>query len=78
MIRFNLGMLFLYFPEDKTEYIPALLTFSVFLIACVLVFLWVRKVSKRQEEQAKKLEEQLQETLMEKEDEQNSHPLSTK
>ncbi|MBW7651256.1 hypothetical protein [Anoxybacillus sp. ST4] len=52
--------LFLYFPEDKTEYIPAAISFTAFFIAAVLTMQVIVKVSKRQEEKAKQLEEQLQ------------------
>ncbi|WP_297987749.1 hypothetical protein [Anoxybacillus sp.] len=52
--------LFLYFPEDKTEYIPAAISFTAFFIAAVLTMRVIIKVSKRQEEKAKQLEEQLQ------------------
>ncbi|EMT45020.1 MULTISPECIES: hypothetical protein [Anoxybacillus] len=52
--------LFLYFPEDKTEYIPAAISFTAFFIAAVLTMRVIVKVSKRQEEKAKQLEEQLQ------------------
>jgi len=42
-------MPFLYFPEDKSEYIPAAISMLIFGIACVLTFLWIKKVSKKQE-----------------------------
>lgn len=51
--------LFLYFPEDKTEYIPAAISFTAFFIAAVLTMRLIIKISKRQEEKAKQLEEQL-------------------
>ncbi|MET0785272.1 MAG: hypothetical protein ABWX61_03960 [Paenisporosarcina sp.] len=61
-------ILFLYFPEDKTEYIPATISFIIFGIACVLTFRWIVKKSKRQEEQVKELEERiLRERQLEKE-----------
>ena len=59
MNEFIFAMLFLYFPEDKSEYIPAFLSLSVFLIACILVFVWVRKISRKEEERARQLEKQL-------------------
>lgn len=59
MDGFIFAMLFLYFPEDKTEYIPAAISLSVFVIACILAFIWVRKISKKQEERARQLEKQL-------------------
>ena len=51
--------LFLYFPEDKSEYIPATISLVIFAIACVLTFRWIVKKSKRQEEQSKELEERI-------------------
>ncbi|KAB7706953.1 hypothetical protein F9802_07955 [Bacillus aerolatus] len=49
-----LSMFFLYFPEDKTEYIPAVISMTIFMAACVIVFLYIKKVSKRE---AEKVEE---------------------
>ncbi|WP_027410106.1 hypothetical protein [Anoxybacteroides tepidamans] len=51
--------LFLYFPEDKREYIPAAITCTLFLIAAILTMRLIIKVSKYQEEKAKQFEEQL-------------------
>jgi len=48
---------FLYFPEDKTSYIPAAFEFLAILILCLLVFTLVRRISKKQELKAKALEE---------------------
>ncbi|QCR33347.1 hypothetical protein [Lysinibacillus sp. SGAir0095] len=48
---------FLYFPEDKSSYIPAALEFLAILILCVLVFTLVKRVSKKQEHKTKALEE---------------------
>ena len=52
-------ILFLYFPEDKFEYIPAFFSFVLFGIACVLTFRWIVKKSRKQEEQTKELEERI-------------------
>ncbi|WP_071393704.1 hypothetical protein [Bacillus tuaregi] len=58
-LSFIIG-LFLYFPEDKSEYIPALIQLIIFsLLAFFAVRLFV-KLSKREENQAKELEERLQ------------------
>ncbi len=51
--------LFLYFPEDKSEYIPAGITMAIFTVACVITFLFIKKISKKESEKAKQLEEQL-------------------
>ncbi|MBB5324402.1 flagellar biosynthesis/type III secretory pathway M-ring protein FliF/YscJ [Anoxybacillus tepidamans] len=58
MIHYILN-LFLYFPEDKREYIPAAITSTLFLIAAILTMRLIIKISKRQEEKAKQFEEQL-------------------
>ena len=59
-VLFNsyLGM-FLYFPEDKSEYIPAGITAAVFLIAAVLTMKLIIKHSKKEELKTKKLEEEI-------------------
>lgn len=54
-----LGMLYLYFPEDKSEYIPALISFTVFFVICIFTFRWFMKLSKKEELKAKELEEKL-------------------
>jgi hypothetical protein len=59
MILPNILSLFLYFPEDKSEYIPAAITCTIFLIAALLTMRLIIKISKQQENEAKKLEEQL-------------------
>ncbi|MCM3115143.1 hypothetical protein M3610_07560 [Neobacillus sp. MER 74] len=52
--------LFLYFPEDKSEYIPAAITFAIFLIGALLTMRVIILVSKREAKKAKELEKQLQ------------------
>ncbi|WP_233711504.1 hypothetical protein [Lederbergia citrisecunda] len=52
-------MPFLYFPEDKTEYIPAAISMSIFIFACILTFVLIKKISKKQEAKTKHLEEQI-------------------
>lgn len=52
-------MPFLYFPEDKTEYIPAAISFAVFMVLMIFAFRWIRKNSKKQEAEAKVLEDQI-------------------
>lgn len=58
MIHYILN-LFLYFPEDKREYIPAAITSTLFLIAAILTMRLIIKISKHQEEKAKQFEEKL-------------------
>ncbi|WP_421381041.1 hypothetical protein ACOJQI_19100 [Bacillus salacetis] len=50
--------LFLYFPEDKTEYIPAAFWMILFGTAAVLTFRWFIKISKKEEEKTKQAEEE--------------------
>lgn len=56
---FILYMPFLYFPEDKSEYVPAFITMAIFGVACVLTFFLIKKVSKKQELKTKEIEEQI-------------------
>lgn len=42
-IQFPILMPFLYFPDDKTEYLPALLTMIGFFIVAVLAFILIKK-----------------------------------
>jgi hypothetical protein len=51
--------LFLYFPEDKSEYIPAAITFFIFFIGALIAMRWIIVISKREAKKAKELEEQL-------------------
>ena len=62
---------FLYFPEDKSAYIPAAFQFLIFVILCVLAFRWIVKISKKQEEKTRELEEHiLHERQLEKQKDQ--------
>jgi flagellar biosynthesis/type III secretory pathway M-ring protein FliF/YscJ len=56
--NFILG-LFLYFPEDKSEYIPAAFSFLVFLIMAIMVMRLIVKASKKELEKAKVVEERM-------------------
>ena len=49
-------MPFLYFPDDKSAYIPAALEFLVILLLCIAVFVMFKKISKKQEMKAKEVE----------------------
>jgi hypothetical protein len=51
--------LFLYFPEDKSEYIPAAITCTIFLIAAIFTMRWIIKLSKREQEKAEEFEKKL-------------------
>lgn len=51
--------LFLYFPEDKSEYGPAAVTFLIFMIGALLTMRLIIKISKREAQKAKELEEKI-------------------
>ncbi|TDL73958.1 hypothetical protein E2R56_13855 [Rhodococcus qingshengii] len=51
--------LFLYFPEDKSEYGPAAITFTIFLIGAFLTMRYIIKISKREAMKTKELEEKI-------------------
>lgn len=42
-------MEFLYFPEDKSEYIPAVISLTIFMIAAVVTLYLFYKKSKKDE-----------------------------
>lgn len=47
------------FPQEKKYYIPALISFSFFVLLAVVVLFIFRKINEKQVEQAKKLEEEI-------------------
>lgn len=49
----------LYFPDDKTEYIPSLIIVAVFVMVAVLTVRLIIKISKKEEEKAIMLEKQV-------------------
>jgi hypothetical protein len=51
--------LFLYFPKDKREYIPAAITCFIFLIGALITMRLIIKISNREAEKTKELEEQI-------------------
>ncbi|PLT30342.1 hypothetical protein [Peribacillus deserti] len=51
--------LFLYFPEDKSEYIPAAITCIIFLAAAFLTMRLIIKVSRREAQKAKEIEDRI-------------------
>ena len=61
-----LHLAFLYFPEDKSEYIPVVIELVVLMIICVLVFRWLLKKSKKDAEKAKVLEERIMQVKQDK------------
>ncbi|SOC41220.1 hypothetical protein [Ureibacillus acetophenoni] len=50
---------FLYFPEDKSAYIPAIIEFLIMIILCVFVFRLIKRISKKQAIKAKELEDRI-------------------
>ncbi|RFU70163.1 hypothetical protein D0469_08250 [Peribacillus saganii] len=61
--------LFLYFPEDKSEYLPAFITSLIFLVGAVLTTIFIIRYSKKEALKTKKLEEEI---LKNNENEQHS------
>lgn len=59
-LAFIIG-LFLYFPEDKREYIPAGLTMAIFTLFAVLTMRFIIVYNRKQVQKAKELEEKLKE-----------------
>ncbi|EWG09445.1 hypothetical protein LIS77_21085 [Cytobacillus firmus] len=59
MLQWYVLSLFLYFPEDKSEYGPAALTFAIFLIGAILTMRLIIRVSRREAAKAKELEERI-------------------
>ncbi|TYR78756.1 hypothetical protein FZC66_18290 [Priestia megaterium] len=51
--------LFLYFPEDKSEYIPAFIWMGIFTVGAVLAWRFVIVISRKEEQKAKQLEEEM-------------------
>ncbi|MFJ7951172.1 hypothetical protein ACIQZG_06560 [Lysinibacillus sp. NPDC096418] len=47
---------YLYFPDDKSAYIPAAFEFLVIMILCMAVFFMFKKISKKQELKAQEIE----------------------
>lgn len=58
--------LFLYFPEDKTEYIPAGITMVLFTVAAIFAFRFILKLSKKEQG---KVDELLKQSVEHKEKE---------
>ena len=57
--------LFLYFPEDKTEYIPAVISALFFVIAAILTMRLIIKVSKKEAKKAKEHEQAIMKQMEE-------------
>lgn len=59
MIQWYVLSFFLYFPEDKREYIPAVISLAIFMIAAVITMRIIISYSRREAKKAKELEEKL-------------------
>jgi hypothetical protein len=59
MIQWFVLAEFLYFPKDKREYIPAVISLVIFMIAAVITMWFIIAYSKREAIKAKELEEKL-------------------
>lgn len=56
-------MPFLYFPEDKTEYIPAFIMLALCILLAYIAYRFVKRHSERQEEKMKRFEQQVMERI---------------
>ena len=55
-------MPFLYFPDDKSEYIPGIIMFLIFMVLAVVVFYLIIKKSRKDEaEFTEKYKDQIEE-----------------
>ncbi|UBH16019.1 hypothetical protein [Macrococcus armenti] len=61
-------MEFLYFPENKMEYIPAVLSLIFFMTLAYFTFKYFKKNSQAQEEKLKAFEQEVMERLKEDKD----------
>ncbi|WP_260631292.1 hypothetical protein [Bacillus sp. S/N-304-OC-R1] len=59
MLQSYILSLFLYFPQDKSEYIPAAISFTIFFILCIITFRFILRISKREAIKAKELEDRI-------------------
>lgn len=59
MINNYILSLFLYFPEDKSEYIPAAISFSIFFLGALFTMWFIIRVSKREALKTKELEDKM-------------------
>ena len=50
---------FLYFPEDKSTYIPAFIKLLLMVLVCVMVFKFLRKLSAKEAAKAELLEQEM-------------------
>ena len=65
-------MPFLYFPDDKTEYIPALIMLLIFMLLAFIVYKLVKKYSRNEEAKMREFEQKVLERLEHEEQERNN------
>lgn len=56
-------MEFLYFPEDRTEYLPAAIILILVILATFIVFYLIRNQSMKQEQKLKEFESKIMSEL---------------
>lgn len=56
-------MPFLYFPDDKTEYIPAIIVLLIFMLFAFIVYRLIKKYSRNEEDKMKEFENKVLERL---------------
>lgn len=66
MFLTNVLGLFLYFPEDKTEYIPAVIQLVLITVLAYFAVRFFMKLSKKEEQKSKELEEKINMTMEDK------------
>lgn len=59
MTQIVLNWGFLYFPEDKSTYIPAFIKLLLMVLACVMLFKFLRKLSAKEAAKAELLEQEM-------------------
>ncbi|MBT2758246.1 hypothetical protein J7E71_20480 [Mesobacillus foraminis] len=57
--------LFLYFPEDKSEYIPAAIWLIIFFVAAAITMRFIIRISQKEAQKAKEYEKALQQRMAE-------------
>lgn len=64
-------MEFLYFPDDKTEYIPALIALAICILVAYIAFRIIKAYSRSQEEKMKKFENEVMRKLEEEQSDEH-------
>ena len=54
LLNFSGG--FMYFPDDKSAYLPAAIEMLLLFLIVFVTYKWFRRIGKRQADEAKKLE----------------------